>query len=211
MVLVILTSFTPPTIQFALLKYNGGGDWYNDVHSLSNLALFCNENLNMNIDPEYATVEAASSEIFNYPFVYMTGHGNVVFSQEDAANLRNYLMAGGFLFVNDDYGMDPYIRPELKKVFPDAELIELPFTHPVYHQRFRFPNGLPKIHEHDGLPPKGYGILYEGRLVVFYNFETDLGDGWDDVHNDEEKKRVQALQAGANIIQYVFSQQKEKP
>ena len=205
---VILSfSTSKPTLKLALLKYNGGGDWYNDVNSLKNLAMFCNKNLGTNFDLEYATVEVGSAEIYNYPFVYMTGHGNVVFSNQEAENLRAYLMGGGFLFINDDYGLDPYIRPSIKKVFPETELVELPFSHPIYHQKYEFPNGCPKIHEHDGKPAKGYGIMWQGRLVAFYNFETDLGDGWDDVHKDPEELRQKALEMGANIIRYVFQQQ----
>ena len=205
---VILSFSIPkPTLKLALLKYNGGGDWYNDVNSLKNLAMFCNKNLGTNFDLEYATVEVGSAEIYNYPFVYMTGHGNVVFSNQEAENLRAYLMGGGFLFINDDYGLDPYIRPSIKKVFPETELVELPFSHPIYHQKYEFPNGCPKIHEHDGKPAKGYGIMWQGRLVAFYNFETDLGDGWDDVHKDPEELRQKALEMGANIIRYVFRQQ----
>ena len=195
-----------PTLQLALLKYSGGGDWYNDVNSLHNLADFCNQNLNTNFDHDYATVEPSSADIFNYPFIYMTGHGNVVFSELDAQNLRNYLIGGGFLFVNDDYGMDPYIRPQLKKIFPELDLIEVPFSNPIYHIKYNFNNGLPKIHEHDNLPPRGYALFYEGRMVAFYNYECDLGDGWDDVHNDPQAKRTEALQMGANIIQFVFTE-----
>jgi hypothetical protein len=198
------------TLKFALLKYSGGGDWYNDVNSLKNLAVFCNKNLGTNFSTEYATVESGSTDIFNYPIVYATGHGNMVFTEAEAANLRDYLIGGGFLILNDDYGLDPFVRPAFKKIFPESEFVELPFSHPIYHQKFNFPNGLPKIHEHDGKPPRGYGLLYEGRLVCFYNTETDLGDGWDDVHNDPEDKRVKALQMGANIIQYVFSMKEEK-
>ena len=137
----------------------------------------------------------------------MTGHGNVVFSNQEAENLRNYLIAGGFLFINDDYGMDMFIRPAMKKVFPELELTELPYTHPIYHQRYEFSNGVPKIHEHDNKPAKGYGLVWEGRLVAFYNYESDLGDGWDDVHKDPENLRQKALEMGANIIRYVFQQQ----
>lgn len=194
------------TLQFALLKYSGGGDWYNDVNSLHNLADFCNANLGTNINRDYETVEPGSADIFNYPFVYMTGHGNVVFSNDEAENLRSYLMGGGFLFVNDDYGMDPYIRTQLKKIFPELDLVEVPYSNPIYHIKYNFPNGLPKIHEHDNLPPRGYALFYEGRMVLFYNYECDLGDGWDDVHNDPQTKRTEALQMGANIIQYIFTQ-----
>jgi hypothetical protein len=197
-------------LQFALLKYSGGGDWYNDVHALKNLAEYCNKNLQTDISTEYATVEPGGADIFNYPFVYMTGHGNVVFNDGEAENLRKYLLSGGFLFINDDYGMDPYVRVAMKKVFPELEFIELPYTHPVYHQKFDFKNGIPKIHEHDGKPAQAFAIFYEGRMVAFYNFETDLGDGWDDVHNDPPDVRTKALQMGANIVQYVFLQNDTK-
>jgi hypothetical protein len=197
-------SIAQSSIKLALLKYNGGGDWYNDVNSLKNLAQFCNKNLNTDIDLEYATVESGSADIYNYPFIYATGHGNMLFNTQEADNLRNYLIAGGFLFLNDDYGLDPYVRPAMKKVFPELDFIELPFSHPIYHQKYNFNNGIPKIHEHDGKPAQAFVLLYEGRIVCFYNFETDLGDGWDDVHNDPEEKRIKALQMGANIIQYVF-------
>ena len=206
-IITLTFSTDKPTLKLALLKYNGGGDWYNDVNSLKNLAAFCNKNLGTNFDLDYATVEAGSADIYNHSFVYMTGHGNVVFSNQEAENLRNYLLAGGFLFVNDDYGMDPFIRPALKKVFPELELTELPYAHPIFHQRYEFPNGIPKIHEHDGKPPKGYGLIWQGRLVAFYDYESDLGDGWDDVHKDPEELRQKALEMGANIIRYVFQQQ----
>lgn len=200
-------SIDKPTLKLALLKYNGGGDWYNDVNSLKNLATFCNRNLATNFDTEYATVEVGSADVYNYPFLYMTGHGNVVFSNQEAENLRTYLQAGGFLFINDDFGMDPFIRPAMKKVLPETELVELPFSHPIYHQKYDFPNGMPKIHEHDGKQAKGYGLMWQGRLVALYNYETDLGDGWDDVHKDPEDMRQKALQMGANIIKYVFQLQ----
>lgn len=202
---ISFAAFAPaPTIQLALMKYNGGGDWYNDVHSLRNLARFCNQNIGTNLNEEYATVEPGSPDIFNYPFVYMTGHGNVVFSLEDAQNLRTYLSGGGFLFINDDFGIDPFIRKEMKKVFPELDFVELPFSHSIYHQKYNFPNGLPKVHEHDEKIPQGFGLIYEGRLVAFYNFECDLGDGWDDVHNDTAELRTKALQMGSNVIQFVF-------
>jgi Domain of unknown function (DUF4159) len=202
----ITISASAQQLQLGLLKYSGGGDWYNDVHSLKNLAEFCNKNLQTDIDPEYVIVEPGSADIFNYPFIYMTGHGNVVFNDAEAENLRKYLISGGFLFINNDYGMDPYIRVTIKKVFPELEFIEIPYTHPVYHQKYEFKNGLPKIHEHDGKPAQGFGLFYEGRMVAFYDYETDLGDGWDDVHNDPEDARQKALQMGANIIQFVFMQ-----
>ncbi|MCK9219377.1 MAG: DUF4159 domain-containing protein [Bacteroidales bacterium] len=206
-IIVLLTSFTPPSFQIALLKYNGGGDWYANPTSLSNLVNFIDKNLAANISNDIANVDVGSQEIMNYPFLHMTGHGNVVFSDQEIQNLRNYLMAGGFLHIDDNYGMDKYIRPQLKKLFPELELIELPFDHPIYHQHYDFPRGLPKIHEHDGKPPQGFGLIYEGRLIVFYTYECDLGDGWEDpaVHGDSETTRLKALQMGANILQYVFT------
>lgn len=205
-VFLTASSFRGPGLKLALLKYNGGGDWYANPTSLSNLALFCNKNLNTNFDPNYETVEVGSSNLFNYPFLHMTGHGNVVFSPAEASNLRNYLIAGGFLHIDDNYGMDPFIRPSMKKVFPELEFIELPFNHEIYHQKYDFPNGLPKIHKHDDKAPRGYGLIWEGRLVCFYSYECDLGDGWEDrdVHKDPEEVRLKALKMGANLIQYVF-------
>lgn len=194
------------SIKIGLLKYNGGGDWYANPTSLPNLISFCNSNLRTNIHPEPDVVEASSADIFNYPFIHMTGHGNVVFSANDLKNLRTYLMAGGFLHIDDNYGMDKFIRPELKRLFPDLDLIEIPQNHPIFNQKFSFKNGLPKIHEHDNKAPKAFGIFYKGRMMVFYTYETDLGDGWEDedVHNNPPEKRKAALQMGANIIQYVF-------
>lgn len=193
--------------KIALIKYNGGGDWYSNPTSLTNLISFCNDNINTNIAPDYVTVDVGSQEIYNYPFVHITGHGNVIFSAQEADNLRNYLIAGGFLHVSDNYGIDKYIRREMKKVFPESDFIEIPYSHPIYHQKYNFKNGLPKIHEHDGKPAQGFGIFYQGRMVVFYDYDCDLGDGWEDptVHNDPPEKRLQALQMGANIIQYIFN------
>ena len=193
--------------QIALLKYGGGGDWYANPTSLTNLIAFCNADAHMNLDPAYATVDVGSSEIFNYPFLHLTGHGNVVFSNQEAQNLRNYLIAGGFLHIDDNYGLRDFIVPQMKKVFPELEFVELPFSHPIYHQRHDFPNGLPKIHEHDNKPPKGYGLIFEGRLVCFFSWECDLGDGWEDqdVHNDSQETRLKALKMGENIISYAFS------
>lgn len=193
--------------QIALLKYNGGGDWYANLEtSLPNLIKYCNTNLKTNISPEQAIVEAGSNEIFNYPFVHMTGHGNVVFSNQEAENLRNYLLGGGFLHVSDNYGMDKFIRTQLKKVFPELDLVELPFSHPIYHQAYNFDKGLPKVHEHDNKAPQGFGLIYKGRLICFYDFECDLGDGWEsyEVHKDSQDARDKALKMGANIISYVF-------
>ncbi|HXS38117.1 MAG TPA: DUF4159 domain-containing protein [Flavipsychrobacter sp.] len=196
-------------MKLALLIYSGGGDWYaNRETSLKNLAIFCNEQLHTRFDPQQAEVEVGSPDIFNYPFIHMTGHGRWALTDAEAQNLRKYLESGGFLHIDDNYGLDPYVRPALKKVFPELDLVELPFSHPIYHQKFNFPNGLPKIHEHDGKPPKGYGLIYKGRLVCFYSYETDLGDGWEDydVHKDPPEKHLQALQMGANLVQYVFTE-----
>ena len=193
--------------QIALLKYHGGGDWYANPTSLPNLIKFCNKELHMNLNPAPAEVEVGSLEIFNYPFVHMTGHGNVLFSEQEVKNLRNYLIAGGFLHIDDNYGMDVFVRREMKKVFPELEFVELPHNHSIYHQKFNFPNGLPKIHEHDPKAAQGFGLIYAGRLVCFYSYECDLGDGWEDasVHHDDENTRTMALRMGANIIQYVFT------
>lgn len=193
--------------EVAVLKYGGGGDWYSNPTSLPNLIEFCNQNIKTSIAPKPETVEPGSTDIFQYPFIHMTGHGNVFFSDEDAQNLRNYLLSGGFLHIDDNYGMNEYIRRELKKVFPDKELEELPATHPIFSAAYNFPNGLPKIHEHDGLPPQAFGIFENDRLLCLFTFESDLGDGWEDpqVHNDPEEVRLKALQMGANIIKYSFS------
>jgi len=193
--------------QIALLKYNGGGDWYANLEtSLPNLIKFSNENLKTTINPEQAIVEAGSNDIFNYPFLHITGHGNIIFSDAEAQNLRKYLIGGGFLHVSDNYGMDKFLRPQLKKVFPELDLVELPFDHPVYHQKYDFTKGLPKVHEHENLSPKGFGLIYEGRLVCFYDYECDLGDGWEspEVHKDSEETRLKALRMGANLISYAF-------
>jgi hypothetical protein len=193
-------------VQLALMKYNGGGDWYANPTSLTNLIAFCNKNLSTKLNEDYATVEVGSPELFNYPFVHLTGHGNVVFSAQEVKNLRDYLISGGFLHIDDNYGINVYIRREMKKVFPELDFVELPFSHDIYHQKFSFPNGLPKIHEHDGKPAQGFGLIYEGRLVCFYSYECDLGDGWEDqsVHKDSNETRLKALQMGANLVQYVF-------
>ncbi|PIQ21426.1 MAG: hypothetical protein COW65_09105 [Cytophagales bacterium CG18_big_fil_WC_8_21_14_2_50_42_9] len=197
-----------PSFQIAKLKYNGGGDWYANKTSLPNLIRFCNQQLHMNINPEEGVVEAGSSEIFSFPFVHMTGHGNVVFSEAEAENLRKYLIGGGFLHIDDNYGLDKFIRTEMKKIFPELEFVELPFTHPVYHQKYQFPRGLPKVHEHDNKPPQGFGLIYKGRLVAFYSYECDLGNGWEDqeVYHDPEELRLAALRMGANILTYALSQ-----
>lgn len=194
-------------VKIAKLKYNGGGDWYANKTALPNLIAFTNRELTCSLATEEDVVEVGNSDLFLFPYVYMTGHGNVIFNENEASNLRRYLLSGGFLHIDDNYGMDKFIRIELKKVFPELELVELPFDHPVYHQKFNFPKGLPKIHEHDGKPSQGLGLIYEGRLVVFYSFECDLGNGWEDarVHNDPEAKRLEALRMGANLLSYCLT------
>ncbi len=195
-------------MKLALLKYNGGGDWYANPSALPNLALFCNEELNTHFERDYATVEVGSAELFSYPFLHMTGHGNVIFSDQEAENLRNYLIGGGFLHIDDNYGMDPYVRVAMKKVFPDLEFIELPFEHEIFHQKYDFKTGVPKIHKHDDKAAQAFGLLWEGRLICLYTYESDLGDGWEDpdVHKDPQDVRLRALRMGANIISYVFKE-----
>jgi len=208
MLLMASATLAQDKIRFAKLKYNGGGDWYSNKTALPNLAEFCNEQLKTNIDEQDAVVAIGSPELFDYSWVYMTGHGNVVFSGQEAQNLRNYLASGGFLHIDDNYGLDQYIRLEMKKVFPELEFVELPHDHPIYNQKYKFPEGLPKIHEHDKKPPQGFGLIYEGKLVCFYSYESDLGNGWEDqrIHNDPQTIRLNALRMGANIISYAFTQ-----
>jgi Domain of unknown function (DUF4159) len=199
------------TFKIGLLKYNGGGDWYANLEtSLPNLIKYCNQNLKMNIDEAQAVVEVGNADIFNYPLVHITGHGNIVFNQSEIDNLRNYLIGGGFLHISDNYGLDKFIRPQIKKVFPELDFVEIPFEHPIYNQTFKFSNGLPKIHEHNQKSPQGLGLFYEGRLICFYDFECDLGDGWEspEIHGDSKEAREKALQMGANIIQYVMMGEK---
>lgn len=192
--------------EVAVLKYNGGGDWYSNPTALPNLIEFSNENSNTKISKDPTSVAVGNVDLFNFPIVFMTGHGNVYFSDEEAENLRNYLISGGFLHISDNYGMDKYIRKELKKVFPKLELREIPKDHPIYNQTFVFKEGLPKIHEHDKKAPQGFGLFYEGRLVCFYDYESDLSDGWEDasIHNNPQETRLKALRMGANIIEYAF-------
>lgn len=192
--------------QVAVLKYGGGGDWYSNPTSLPNLVRFCNEQINTTINLSTEVVAPGSTDLFNYPFVHMTGHGNVFFTAEEAVNLHDYLLSGGFLHIDDNYGMDQYLRKELVKIFPNKELKELPNDHPVFSYVFRFPDGLPKIHEHDNARPQAFGIFHEGRLVLLYTYESDLGDGWEnpEIHNDPEEVRLKALRMGANILKYVF-------
>ena len=204
--LLCLLSFQTYGQEIAVLKYKGGGDWYANPTALPNLVAFCNSRIGTTLREDIATVEVGSRDIFQYPWIHMTGHGNVFFSEEDAANLRAYLMAGGFLHIDDNYGMEPYLRKELTKVFPDKELEELGPDHAIFRQRFIFEDGLPKIHEHDAKRPQAFGIFHENRLMLLFTFESDLGDGWEDpaVHNDPEEVRLTALRMGANIIQYAF-------
>jgi hypothetical protein len=196
------------SFKVAVLKYKGGGDWYANPTALPNLVKFCNQNIGTTISEDVAEVDVSSPDLFDYPFVHMTGHGNVVFTADDILNLRNYFMGGGFLHVDDNYGMDEFIRIELNKIFPSVELTEIPSNHPIFKQTFSFSKGLPKIHEHDNKPSQAFGLFYEGRLVCLYTYETDLGDGWEDqvVHGDTEEKRTEALRMGANIIEYVFTE-----
>lgn len=205
---ILVYSFTAASsYSIAVLKYNGGGDWYANPTSVPNLIKFCNKQLKTDIHPTPGQVHVGSEEIFNYPFLHLTGHGNIILSGNDVTNLKKYLTNGGFLHIDDNYGMDKFIRRELKKVFPNQKLIELPYAHPIFHQTFDFQNGLPKIHEHDNKPPQAFGLFHESKLVVLYTYESDLGDGWEDqeVHNDDKETRTKALQMGANIIQYAFN------
>ena len=207
--LTFVSSFNTATYKMAKLKYNGGGDWYGDRTALPNLIKFCNENLKTNFQQEDEVVEAGSAELFNYPFIFMTGHGNVIFSDQEALNLRKYLTGGGFLHIDDNYGLDKFIRPQMKKVFPELDFVELPLNHPIYHQKYLFPMGLPKIHEHDGKRAQGFGLIYKGRLVCFYTYECDLGNGWEDYGTyagDTQESRLKALKMGANMVQYVLTQ-----
>tara|TARA_R110002096_G_scaffold66077_3_gene160897 strand:+ start:6454 stop:7095 length:642 start_codon:yes stop_codon:yes gene_type:complete len=192
--------------DLGILKYKGGGDWYGNPTALPNLIAYCNQNIDTKMNLKPKTVEAGSSDIFQYPLLYMTGHGNVFFSETDAENLRNYLISGGFLHIDDNYGMEPYITKELKKVFPDKDLIEIPTNHDIFNSAYKFPNGLPKIHEHDGKRPQAFGVFHEDRLVLLFTYESDLGDGWEDpeVHNDPADVREKALKMGANIVKYAF-------
>jgi hypothetical protein len=209
LVSMLILGFRAPSYKLAKLKYNGGGDWYANRSALTNLIQFCNKNIGTNFEADEAIVEAGSTDIFNYPLVYMTGHGNVVFSDQEAHNLRKYLIAGGFLHIDDNYGLDKFIRPQMKKVFPELNFIELPPNHPIYHQNFKFPSGLPKIHEHDGKRPQGLGLIYKGRLVCYYTYETDLGNGWEDAGTyaeDTPEVREKALKMGANLVQYALTQ-----
>ena len=207
---IVYLLFFTTTLSFsqeiALLKYNGGGDWYANPTSLPNLIKFCNQNINTTIKPKPATVSPGSPDIFSYPFIHMTGHGNVIFNDLEVQNLQNYLLSGGFLHIDDNYGMDQYVRKEIKKLFPNDDMVEIPSSHPIFQKPYTFANGLPKIHEHDGKKPQAFGIFINNKLVLLYTYECDLGDGWEDpeVHNDPKNVRDNALKMGANIINYIF-------
>ena len=206
LVLLPLICLSQNTYSVATLKYNGGGDWYANPTALPNLIEFSNKNIGTNIKKSPEIVEVGSSDIFNYPFLHMTGHGNIFFSNEEANNLRKYLLSGGFLHVDDNYGLDEFFRKEITKVFPNKKLILINSNHIIFNQSFKFPNGLPKIHIHDAKPSEAYGIFDNGRLICLYTYESDLSDGWEDseVHNDSEETRLKALKMGSNIIEYVF-------
>ncbi len=204
MLLFSMNSFSQ---EIALVKYSGGGDWYANPTSLPNLIKYCNSNINTKIKPKPATVEPNSPDLFSYPFIHITGHGNVVFSDADINNLMNYGVSGGFLHIDDNYGMDQYIRKEITKIFPNNALVEIPSNHQIFQKPYLFSSGLPKIHEHDGKRPQAFGVFIENRLVLLYTFECDLGDGWEDpeVNNDPIEVREKALKMGANIINYIFN------
>lgn len=207
--LLLFTAFNaPPTYKMGKLKYAGGGDWYANRTALPNLIAFCNKNISTNFVADEGIVEVGSAELFSYPFVYMTGHGNVTFNSQEVANLRKYLVGGGFLHIDDNYGLDKFIRPQMKKVFPELDFVELPSNHKIYNQKFKFPNGLPKIHEHDNKRPQGFALVYKGRVVCYYSYECDLGNGWEDFGtypSDTQESRNNALKMGANLVQYALT------
>ena len=206
LLLTPLFSHAQQNVKLAQMKYSGGGDWYANPTAIKNLSIFCAKNLNAAISPEYDYVEAGSNDVFNYPFIHVTGHGNIVLSSAEAENLRAYVEAGGFIHISDNYGLDAYVRSEFQKVLPNAEWKLVPFNHPIYNTPYAFKNGLPKIHEHEGSAPEGLGLFIDNRLVVFYDYECDLSDGWEDpeVHNDAESVRQKALQMGANLVSFAM-------
>ena len=206
-VLILFTSLVGFSQEIALLKYNGGGDWYANPTALPNLIKFANQNINTAIKSKPATVEPGSPDVFSYPFIHATGHGNILFSDSEILNLRNYMLSGGFMHFDDNYGLDEYLRREIKRIFPNSPLVEIPATHPIFQKPFAFTAGLPKIHEHDGKRPQAFGIFQNNRLVLLYTYECDLGDGWEDaeVHNDPKEVREKALKMGANILNYIFN------
>lgn len=205
-IILLIVSYLANSQEVASLEYQGGGDWYANPTSVPNLIAFCNEHNITKIDTKPQYVKPESTDIFNYPIIFVTGHGNLLFEEDAVDNLRNYLTSGGFIHISDNYGIDPYVRREFAKIFPNNPFVEVPFDHPIYHQSFNFDNGIPKIHEHDGKPPQGFGIFYKGKLVCFYDYESDLSDGWESpaVHHDPPEVRLKALQMGANIIQFAF-------
>lgn len=202
-----IVSFAQDKTALGLVKYNGGGDWYANLDtSIPNLVEFCNDNIGTDIKEGQDVVELSSKDLYQYPFLHLTGHGNVIFSDEEIQNLRKYLESGGFLHIDDNYGLDEFIRPQIARVFPELEFVELPASHPIFHQTYEFENGLPKIHEHDDERPQAFALYFEGRMICLYTFESDLGDGWEDprIHNDTEENHQEALKMGANIIEFVF-------
>jgi hypothetical protein len=194
-------------LKIARVKYSGGGDWYNDPSGEVNMLKYIASNTNIQVDPVFEYVDLASDNLFLYPFIFLTGHGNINFTPQEVKKLRAYLQNGGFLYVDDDYGLDPYIHKEMKKIFPDQDFVELPFSHSIYNCHFKFPKGLPKIHEHDAKPPQGFGLFSNDRLCVFYTFECNLGDGWVDanVYNDPAEIRDASFKMGVNIIIYALT------
>lgn len=196
-----------PELRIARLKYTGGGDWYNDPSAEVNLLKFIQKNTSIKTKPEYVFVDAATDAIFSYPVLFLTGHGNIAFNAKETGNLRKYLENGGFLYVDDDYGLDASFRREMKKIFPEKNLIELPFDYGIYQCFYKFPQGPPKTHKHNDNPPQAFGIFVDKRLAVYYTFEANPSDGWADpnVHNDPENKREEALKFGTNIIIWALS------
>jgi hypothetical protein len=192
-------------VTLARLKYGGGGDWYNDPDELPNLAKELNRRTNIKCNEDQAVTELTDDKLFNYPFLFITGHGNIAFTDAEVKRLREFLASGGFLYADDDFGMDQSFRREMARVFPDNALVELPFDHPIYHMVYDFTEGLPKIHEHSEGAPKGFGIYYQDRLVVFYTWNTNISDGWGETHNDPAEKREAAFRTGVNILSYVLT------
>jgi len=216
LLLLVSFGFTPVVthaqefkgFKIARLKYRGGGDWYNDPSSLTNLIKYAKKYVPIDINIEYDDVDIGSRDLFKYPWAFVTGHGNISLNDAEARNLREYLDNGGFLYIDDDYGFDTYIRKAIKKVYPDEKFVELPFSHPIYHQIFQFPDGVPKIHKHNGKRPQGFAIFRDGRMVIYYTYESNLADGWtnQDVHHDPEWKRIESLKMGVNLLVYTLTQ-----
>ncbi|MEX1270813.1 MAG: DUF4159 domain-containing protein [Balneolaceae bacterium] len=192
--------------KIARIQYRGGGDWYNDPSALTNLIRFTKEQVPIRISTEYDDVQIGSRDLQNYPFAFLTGHGTITVNNSEVENIRHWLNNGGFLYIDDDYGQDEYVREMIDRIYPGADLIEVPFSHPIYHQVFSFPDGLPKVHEHDGLPPQGFAVFQEGKMVIFYTYESNLGDAWTnpEVHNPPASLRQEALQMGVNILVYAL-------